>query len=74
LGLAEERVFSQKKIIAMSSVNHREVFAKPSRCRYQTIGKTFLYHREDFFSPLEDVKKNTMMFLQNHYSVLLKTL
>jgi hypothetical protein len=57
----------------MSSVKHRDVFGETSRCRYQTIGKTFLYHREDFFYTFyEDVKKVFMMSSVNHYSVLKK--
>jgi hypothetical protein len=43
---------SEKKIIAMSLPNHRDVFSKTSRCLWKTIGKTFLYHHEDFFSLL----------------------
>jgi hypothetical protein len=33
----------------MPSVKHRDVSPKTSRCFCQTIGKTFLYHWEDFF-------------------------
>jgi hypothetical protein len=64
----------QKKIIAMSSVKHRDVSEKTSRCRYQTIGKTLLYHWEDFFVPFRRRKKSIMMSSGKHYSVLEKAL
>jgi hypothetical protein len=56
----KEWASSLKKIIAMSSVNHRDVFGKSSRCLCQTIGKTFLYHREDFFYTCLKTKKNSL--------------
>jgi hypothetical protein len=58
---------SEKKFIAMSSVKHRDVVGKSSRCLYQTIGKTFLYHREDFFYSCLKKKKI-------HYDVFGKAL
>jgi hypothetical protein len=54
----------------MSSVNHRDVSSKPSRCPYQTIGKTLLHHHEDSFIPFRRRKKNIMMSSGKHYSGL----
>jgi hypothetical protein len=54
----------------MSSVKHRDVVGKSSRCLYQTIGKTFLYHREDFFyTCLKKEKKIIMVSSVKHYDV-----
>jgi hypothetical protein len=64
----------EKKIIAMPSVNHHDVSAKPSRCFFQTIVKTLLYHCEDFFVPFRRLKKSIMMSSGKHYSVLEKAL
>jgi hypothetical protein len=52
IGVGERVSEFQKKIIAMSSVKHRDVVGQSSRCLYKIIGKTFLYHREDFFLPV----------------------
>jgi hypothetical protein len=59
IGIGERVSEFQKKIIAMSSVKHRDVVGKSSRCLYQTIGKTFLYHWEDFFYTCLKTKKNS---------------
>jgi hypothetical protein len=72
--VAKECAVFQKKIIAMSSVNHRNVSSKPSRCLYQTIVKTLLYHHDDSFIPFRRRKKTIMMSSGNHYSVLEKAL
>jgi hypothetical protein len=57
----------------MSSENRLEDFKKTSRRLLQTIGKTFLYHREDFFNLYEDFKKNIMMPLPNYYNGFAKS-
>jgi hypothetical protein len=67
MGVGERVSEFPKKIIAMSSVKHRDVVAKSSRCLSQTIRKTFLYHREDFFYTCLKKKKK-------HYDVFSKAL
>jgi hypothetical protein len=57
----------------MSSENRLEDFRKTSRRLLQTIGKSFLCHREDFFNLYEDFKKTIMMPLPNYDNGSAKT-